>query len=154
MEARTVTYEEALNHLTALVEEKGPDFTYTAPPVPSESKPGVEVTACAYAEEEPDGTLVPSCGVGQVFYRIDPDTLPILHQYDKGINGRFVGAGATTIIEVLRSEKEITLEPAAEALLAEFQAHQDMSVEYGDALENAIAEGARTLLNQRSLANQ
>lgn len=125
-----IDYGCALELLEKLVAERGENYVYEAPEYSPDG-------ACAYAGEDADGTLTPSCGVGWVVYTIRPDLLSVLHELDPGYGGRFTGASASSVLRDYLPYRGVIFDADAIKLLQAFQYNQDRDVMYGAALRQA-----------------
>lgn len=144
-------YECALELLHAVVADKGEDYIYE-PPLVDE----IGDAMCTYAVEE-GGQLVPSCGVGQVLFRVDPELLALAHHYDPGVGGRWTGLRAMPLLSdddyyysysmPPRIRERVLVDGRAAHLLDSFQRRQDLRVPYGLALDEAIAQVNFTHVN-------
>lgn len=120
---QTITKKIALQMLEEVVEERGEDFVYEAP---------LEQDMCVYMDDTSDERdPVPSCGVGLLLYKLNPDFTDAI--LEEGLNG----AGMDQIAPRLRSMGEVQFTRSAVAVLLEFQLKQDFSTPYQAALAAA-----------------
>lgn len=125
-----IDYGCALELLEMLVAERGEDYVYTAPEYSPDG-------ACAYAAEDDDGNLTPSCGVGWVVYTIRPDLLTVLHGVDPRYGGRFTGIAASSVLREYLPDHGVIFDADAMKLMQAFQYNQDRDIPYGTALRQA-----------------
>lgn len=135
---RTVTYDEALAALQAVVAELGEDFVYTD-------------HACHYIDKDE----TPSCGVGHVYVRLNlkDEMLRAIDvwQEDQGVPvyRRSVESDyqprAGRLAELIARRDGVVLDREADLLLGMFQGYQDGRNSWGESLRLAVAriEGDR-----------
>ena len=112
----TLTVEQVSETLEEIVAEHGADYYY---PQANES--------CFYTERGPGGVTVPSCIVGHVVARLDPDTFKKIAVYEAD--------GDTLDARNLPSLVGLDMEADAVEALQQAQFRQDEGESWGGALQ-------------------
>lgn len=110
------TDEQVLEAAQASVEEKGGDYIYSTPE-----------GGCVYATTNEDETFSPSCLVGHIVARLNPEEFQRLAEWDRTTNGDTDAVTANDELNLGFSDKQIIA-------LREAQERQDSGHPWGESL--------------------
>lgn len=114
----TITLDDAVKHLKAVVEEKGESFVYH--PVGS--------IHCTYVQNGK-----PDCGVGHVLDRMGVDLV-------KNFEDKSANSTAIRYLPVSSLVEPFELHEDASKFLQNFQSCQDQHMTWGDSLNDALSQ--------------
>lgn len=155
METKTLTLPQTFALLDELVAERGRDYIYRLAMRDEWAKGDRNASrwqsiSCSYADEVGD-TLNPSCAVGWVLHRIDPELLSEAHavevadryyddidpetvdEYNDG--AILVPAQADAMLAWMQKRSMVDFDERSIEMLADFQRAQDRGEPYGQILD-------------------
>lgn len=166
METKTLTLPQTFALLDELVAERGRDYIYRLDKRDERANgnrrsPYWQAISCSYAEED-DDMLSPSCAVGWVLHRIDPELLSEAHavemndryyddtdpeavdgegyDYDYDEDRLLVPAQADSMLAWMQKRGMVDFDGRGIEVLADFQSAQDRGEPYGQILDDLKAK--------------